>query len=273
VIFALSACAQTRPVTSPPSNPARISNNEFKFLHFIPGAYLQMEVDALDNIYLLTPGYQLKKLDSNRDSVAVFNDVKRYGNPSYIDVSNPFKVLVYYKNFSTAVILDRLLTARNTINFRKQEIFSVKAITTSYDNNIWLFDEQDFKLKKIDDDGKLLFESNDMRLLVENVPLPLQITDSENFVYLYDSTKGFYVFDYYGAFKNNLPFVNWKAVSISNTSLYGFAENELYSYSLKTATLKKYRLPEFIKDYIDIKAINGKLYLLKKDGLEVYQVL
>ena len=77
------------------------------------------------------------------------------------------------------MILDRQLTTRNTINFRKQNIFSVKAITTSYDNNIWLFDEQDYKLKKIDDDGKVLIESNDMRVLVDTVPSPVQITDSD----------------------------------------------------------------------------------------------
>lgn len=43
--------------------------------------------------------------------------------------------------------LDRLLTVRNTINLRTQNIFLVNSISLSYDNNIWLFDEEDFKLK------------------------------------------------------------------------------------------------------------------------------
>ena len=55
--------------------------------------------------------------------LAVFNDVKKYGNPTYIDVTNPLKILLYYKNYSTVVVLDRLLNTRNTINFRKQNIF------------------------------------------------------------------------------------------------------------------------------------------------------
>lgn len=74
-------------------------------------------------------------------------------------VNNPLKILVYYKNYTSVVVLDRFLTQRNSINFRKQSIFSVKAIATSYDNNIWIFDEQDYKLKKIDETGKLLLES------------------------------------------------------------------------------------------------------------------
>src|SRR5205085_1000675 len=163
-------------------DPASKSNADFKFQKFIPGNYIYLNVDVLDNIYLITAGNQLKKLNGNADSLAVFNDVKKYGNPSYIDVSNPLKILVYYKNFSTVVVLDRLLAIRNTINFRKQNIFSVKAVATSYDNNIWLFDEQDYSLRKIDDDGKIILESTDMRLLVDSVPSPSQIIDSDNHV-------------------------------------------------------------------------------------------
>ena len=249
------------------------SNSNFKFQQFIPGDYIYLNVDILDNIYLITTGNQLKKLRNNGDSLVVFNDVKKYGNPSYIDVSNPLKILVYYKNYSTVVILDRLLTLRNTINFRKQNIFSVKAIGTSYDNNIWLFDEQDNKLKKIDDDGNLLQESTDMRLLVDSVPTPTQITDADNLVILYDEQKGFYIFDRYGAYKNNLPFLHWQNAAVSGNKIYGFAENNLFSYEINSLSLKKYQLPSFINNYQAIKAMNGKLYLLKPGGVEIYTVL
>ncbi|MBS1743411.1 MAG: hypothetical protein JST81_10275 [Bacteroidetes bacterium] len=248
------------------------SNADFTFLKFIPGSYVFMDVDVLDNIYLLTSGYQLKKLNNNADSVAVFNDVKKYGNPSHIDVSNPLKILVYYKNYSTVVVLDRLLTKRNTINLRKQNIFSVQAIATSYDNNIWLYDEQDNKLKKIDDEGKVLTESTDLRLLTDSTPSPTRIIDSDNLVYLYDEKKGFYIFDYYGALKNNLPFFNWQNIAIARKKMYGFTGNQLISYELGSFTQKEYKLPHFIKDYLSIKAINGKVYLLKTEGVEIYSV-
>ena len=226
----------------------------------------------LDNIYLITAGNQLKKLNSNGDSVAVFNDVKKYGNPSYIDVNNPLKILVYYKNYSTVVILDRLLTQRNTINLRKQNIFSVKAIATSYDNNIWVFDEQDLKLKKINEEGNLIQESTDMRQLVDAVPSPQQIIDNDNLVYLYDDKKGFYIFDYYGALKNTIPFLNWTDVAISGNKLMGFSEKKLFSYQLSSLNLKTYQLPAFFGDYDAIKAVNGKIYLLRKDAVEIYRV-
>ena len=260
--------------TTAPSNP--LDNNQsdsaFRFVKWIPGNYIYLNVDMLDNIYLITAGNQLKKINGNGDSLAVFNDVKKYGNPSYIDVTNPLKILVYYKNYSTVVVLDRLLTERNTINLRNHHIFSVQAVATSYDNNIWLFDEQDYKLKKINEEGEMLQESSDLRQLMDSVPSPQVIIDNENQVFLYDTSRGFYIFDYYGAMKNTIPFLKWNDVAVSGKQMMGFSEKKLFSYQLNSLNLKTYRLPHFFKDYDAIKAINGKLYLLKKDGVEIYSV-
>ena len=265
-------CAQTKPINQAGSISRNNTDSFFTFERSIPGNYIYMNVDVLDNIYLITAGNQLKKLNSNGDSLAVFNDVKKYGNPSYIDVNNPLKILVYYKNYSTVVVLDRLLTQRNTINLRKQNIFSVKAIATSYDNNIWVFDEQDLKLKKINEEGSLIQESSDMRQLTDSVPSPQQIIDIDDQVYLYDDKKGFYIFDHYGALKNTIPFLNWSDIAISGNRMMGFSERKLYSYQLNSLNLKTYQLPSFFSDYDAIKAVNGKVYLLKKDAVEIYSV-
>ena len=249
------------------------TGSTFKYLKIIPGSYSYLDVDVLDNIYLITEKNQLKKIRANGDSLAVFNDVKKYGNPTLLDVSNPLKVLLYYKNFSTVIILDRFLAVRNTINFRNQNIFKVKTLATSYDNNIWIFDEQNISLKKINDEGKVLSETLDLRQLFDTVPSPGQITDKNNFVYLYDEYRGFYIFDYYGSFKNNLPFLNWKHIAVYGNKIMGFKGDTFYSYEINSFNLKSYKLPIFFKDYMDIKTMNGKIYLLKKTGVEIYDLL
>ena len=244
----------------------------FKFVKTIPGDFTYFTVDNLDNIYLVNLNGQLKKLNSKGDSVSVFNDVKRYGKLYSIDVTNPLKLLLYYKSFSTIVVLDRLLNPRNTIDFRKQNIFRVKAIASSYDNNIWIYDEQDLKLKKIDEQGKLLLETVDCRQVFDSVPSPEQIIDHDNFVYLYDPQKGFYIFDYYGAFKNRLSFINWENIDIAGKSVYGFINRKFLSYQLNSLILKEYRLPAFFGQYNSIKAMNGLVYLLRANGLDIYRI-
>ena len=270
--FCFNATAQNISLIDSTNVQGIKTDSTFKYLKIIPGSYSYLDVDVLDNIYLITEKNQLKKIRSNGDSLAVFNDVKKFGNPTLLDVSNPLKVLLYYKNFSTVIILDRFLAVRNTINFRNQNIFKVKTLATSYDNNIWIFDEQNVSLKKINDEGKVLNETVDLRQLFDTVPSPSQITDKNNFVYLYDENRGFYIFDYYGSFKNNLPFLNWKHIAVYGNKLMGFVADTFYSYEINSFRLKTYKLPAFFKDYIDIKTMNGKIYLLKKTGVEIYDL-
>ncbi|MEI9933652.1 MAG: hypothetical protein WDM71_02100 [Ferruginibacter sp.] len=120
--------------------------------------------------------------------------MRTYGQLFSIDASNPLKTLLYYKDFSSVVELDRLLAVLNTVDLRKQNIISVRVITTSYDNNIWLFDEGDRKLKKIDDAGNELSETIDLSSVFDSIPSPVKIIDKDGFVYLYDPHKGFYIF-------------------------------------------------------------------------------
>ncbi|MEJ7681254.1 MAG: hypothetical protein WKG06_26085 [Segetibacter sp.] len=114
----------------------------------LTGEIKDFTTDNLGNIYLLNFVNQIKKVNERGDSIAVYNDVRRYGKIYSIDATNPLKVLVFYKDFSAIVVLDRLLNARTAIDLRKQNILQVSTVTSSYDNNIWVFDELDSKIKK-----------------------------------------------------------------------------------------------------------------------------
>ena len=121
------------------------SDTSFQLLKVLKGDIVNFTVDNLDNIYILNSRNQIKKYNANGDSVAIFNDVKKFGKATLVDVSNPLKVVLYYKDFATVVMLDRFLNVLNTIDLRKQNIFQARAIAQSYDNKIWVFDELENK--------------------------------------------------------------------------------------------------------------------------------
>lgn len=246
-------------------------DSAFVYSKTLPGDFTYFTIDNLDDIFLISNTDQLKKISPNGDS-AIFNDVRKYGKLFSIDATNPLKVLLYYKNFSTIVVLDRFLNIRNTINLRKQNIFKVKAIAASYDNNIWVFDEGDAKLKKIDDSGDVLSETTDFRNIFDTIPSPTQIVDRDGFVYLYDPAKGFYTFDYYGALKNRLPFLNWSNTEVVAKTMYGFNETSLFQYKQGSLNLREYKLPLSFSGALQIKAGNNKVYVLHKDGLQQFLV-
>lgn len=229
-------------------------------------------VNNIGELYIINSANQLKKFNNKGDSEGVYNEISKYGPLAYVVARNPWKTLLFYKNYSTIVILDKYLNVLTNINLRKNNIFRVKSITASYDNNIWLFDEQDGKLKKIDDAGKVLLETVDMRSIFDSVPSPEQIIDREGYVYLNDPGKGIYVFDYYGSFKNKLTFLQWKDIEIAGKYIYGFDDSNFYKYNLGSLNLQKFAFPGYLRDNASLKIVNNALYVLKNNRLQMYNI-
>jgi hypothetical protein len=244
----------------------------FHFSKKIEGSISSFTVGNLGELYLINTNNQLKKYDENGDSVGVFNLIGKYGKLSYVEAQNPWKTALFYGDFSTIVLLDKYLNVTTSINLRKANIFKVKAITTSFDNNIWLFDEQNNQLKKIDDAGNILFESVDFRHLFDQSIAPSRIIDRDGFVYLYDALKGLYVFDYYGSFKNKFSFFHWKNFSVIGKDIYGFDSLNMYKYESPLPNLKVIELPKAIQNSQWIQMNNFKLYALKNGHLWIYSI-
>ena len=246
------------------------ADSSFRLAKTIEGDIVSFTVDNLDNIYLLSSTNQVKKLNANGDSVAIYNDVKKFGQASLIDVSNPLKVLLYYKDFATIVVLDRLLNVRNTIDLRKQNIYQVKTISQSYDNKIWLYDEIDNKLKKIAEDGTLLQETPDFRQLFGEAPSPQKIFDQDQYVYLYDSAKAVFVFDYYGALKNKILISGWQNFKVAGRYIFGSAAGRLYRYGIKTFRQDEWTMPAALMESQAFDFSVSRLYALRNGQLEIY---
>jgi hypothetical protein len=242
----------------------------FKPAAAVPGEFSDFTIDNLGNYYLLSKNNQLKKLNAKGDSMGVFNDVRRYGKLFSIDVTNPLKGLLYYKNFSTIVVLDRFLNVVNTIDLRRTNMFQVKAIAQSYDNNIWIYDEQNNKLKKIGEDGRVITETVDFRIIFDEVPSPVSIFDQDGFVYLYDPDKGIFIFDIYGSFKSKISYLGLSDVNVFGKTIVGLQDQWLITYTAGTLTEQRVQLPPSAAEREKAVVTPGHLYFLKKGTLFHY---
>ena len=226
--------------------------------------------DNLGNIYVLNKDNQLKKLGPNGDSLAVFNDVRRYGKIATVDATNPLKILVYYREFTTIIELDRFLNIINTIDLRKQNILQAKAIGLAYDNNVWVYDEMDARLKRIADDGSLVDQTTDFRQLFDAAPDLSVIRDQGGLVYLYDTTKGVYIFDHYGTLKTHIDLPGWEDFDVVDKNLVGRDAKKFYRYQPGTLDMKEEPIPPAYKGAIRIRITPAVIYVLKPAGLEIY---
>lgn len=234
-------------------------------------------VDNLANIYLIgRDAAEVKKLDKNGDSSAIFDNVKMYGNISLTDASNPLKILIYYKDFATVVVLDRFLHKLYDVDLRRSGIMQAKVVATSYDNQIWVYDEQSAQIKKVDAQGNVLLVSNDLRTLFDMAPNPSKMIDDDGNLYLYDKKMGWLIFDYYGGFKQRFPYLDWQNVSVVNGLLFGLKAGKIQVYHPKKFGVDT--LHTSIDDILSsgakqILITNNRLYLLEERGLSIFNIL
>ncbi|MEY4628123.1 MAG: hypothetical protein RLZZ595_449 [Bacteroidota bacterium] len=238
----------------------------------IQGEFSYFMPDELGNVFALTLKGQLKKYNNNLDSMGVFNDVRRYGKLYSISLENPLRTVLYFKDYKTILVLDRLMQVVNKIDLRKAGIFQVKAVAQSYDNLIWVFDEQESKLKKINEEGQLVFATADLRLVFSEAIVPSVIFDLGGFVYLYDENKGLFIFDYYGAYKNRIALLNWKDVHPVGKQIVGIKNSQLMVYTTGSIDTKEYALPKEIADYQQIHFTVGSCYVLTGGGISKYDL-
>jgi hypothetical protein len=235
----------------------------FHLLKTIKGDIVSFTVDNLDNIYVLNSHNQVKKYDANGDSVAIYNETSKYGEATLIDVSNPLKLLLYYKAFATVVMLDRFLNVVNVVDLRKQNILQANAVGQSYDNKIWVYDELESKLKKIDESGKKILETPDFRLLLSKAISPVKIFDEDKYVYIYDSLQGIYVFDYFGGLKNGILISKWDNLKVTDKYIFGSKGNIINRYEIKSFRVDEWEMPAALQGSASFNFSSSRLYALK----------
>lgn len=251
---------------------SQVNDSAFSLVKTYKGDITGVALDNLDNLYILSSTGQVKKFGAKGDSVGVFNGIRNFGKLYSIDVTNPLKPLLFYKDLSNIVVLDRFLANRASINLRQFNILQPTAIGLSYDNNIWVFDQFDYKLKKIDEAGTILSQTDDFRMLFNQSFAPQKIINQDGFVYLADSSKGILVFDNYGTFKRKILLNNWNTIDVWKGMIVRLSKDAIVVYNPTSFTERSYRFPSSFTPYLNSFTNTNKLITFSSDSLRIYRV-
>lgn len=249
---------------------AQPAKDSFLLVKTYSGDIADVAMDNLDNLYIVSSTGQIKKLNAAGDSIGIYNQVRNYGKLYSLDVSNPLKILLFYRDFSTVVILDRYLAGQATVDLKRFSILNASAIGNSYDNRIWIYDEYDGKLKKIDEQGNKLLETPDFRTIFNQPISPQRIINDNGLVYLADTTNGIFVFDNYGTFKKKLPLKNWQTIAVTNNAIVSTQNEVLAVFNTSTQMQTQKKIP-FFKPYVRSYITPTKLVNFSTNTVQVYQ--
>ena len=138
-----------------------------------------------------------------------------------------------------------------------------------YDNSIWVFDEQESKLKKINEDGKMILETADLRLVLGEAIAPDAIFDMGGNVYLYDPGKGLFIFDYYGGFSKRIALLGWSTIQPLGKNIIGVKGNKLMIYTPNSIDINEMDLSESIQNMQNLYFTSKGFIALDPAGIQI----
>ncbi len=227
-----------------------------------------MDVDHLDNIYLVQND-QLLKYDDKGNLVKTFSN-KTLGRITSIDVSNPLKILVFYKNFNRLIFLDNTLSIKGDIvQLTSLEMDQTTLGCSSFNNGFWLYESQIQQLIRFDEGLTQSQKSGNIFQLTDKEIYPDFLIEENNLLFLKDSKTGIFIFDRYGGYLRMIPVKIFENIQVIKNKIYYLSDKStLTNYDLLTLQESSIKLP--IENIKSFKICNNKIYLLTTEGIEVY---
>ncbi len=236
-------------------------NSSFK----IAQKHQSFKVDNLGNIYFV-----------NNDEVVKYNQqgklINRYsnlqlGNITSIDVTNPLKIIVYYKEFQQIIFIDNQLSINSdNINLEALGFEQTDLVCASVNNSFWIFDKRNSELIRFNEQSKIVNRTGNLNLIFNKKINPNFLIEQNGNVYLNCFDSGITIFDIYGTFSKSIYIKGLTQFQVSNEFLFYQKDSVLISYNTKlfNETHQKYNKPP---QQIQVK--NGVQYLGYSDTLIV----
>ncbi len=165
--------------------------------------YSDFSVDHLGNLYTLFEKDILTKLvEEDEFEIVDYNYSNRaLGEITNFDVTNPLKIIVNHESFSTLVFLDVTLRETAQIYLPDLQLFpNPVAYCLANDNTVWLYDDTNLELIRVNEAGEKVFTSQNLIQQLNFTPQITQLRANKEYLIANDAEKGLLVFDSYGTF-------------------------------------------------------------------------
>lgn len=233
--------------------PAEAQNFDFVGEQKVPGVRA-IYADEIANFYLLTKSNVVEKYHVEKGFQKQFS-LKSLGQIHSLDVTSPYKIVCFYKDVGTIVILDNQLSEITRINLFNLGYFNIEAVCRARDNALWVFDKSDVRIKKLSYDGQVLLSGPQLNLGKESMSVDGLMETSARLL-LSDGSKLHLLSIQLGLEKT----VDLKATSqlnIAGDLTHYVDSTSCKSYNLKTLLKNKLLLPS----QTELKKVNRVLFV------------
>lgn len=193
-------------------------------------------VDKYENQYSIDNNVLYKKTPEKTYQFSTL----QLGELTSVDILNPLKIVLFYRDFNTAVLLDDKLSEIERVRFNELSEFKTPAfVTKATRSNLWLFDINTQTLE--------VFDYKQKKVIAQSQSIPQPVIDQQsNFNYCWlltaDKLKRYNI---YGSFVEEFAVEDITDISFYNNYLLLLnAEDELQILDYKKREFQTLSLPE-----------------------------
>ena len=201
--------------------------------------------DPAGKTYLLLSDSRLITRNQLGGTVNTFYD-SSLGAPDHVDVTNPFSIILYYQDYGRLVLLDRTLSEITRIDlFNVEGLQQPGALARANDNQIWVYDDWDYRLKLLDEQGRVARQTNNLRLDLKVTQDPAAIYVDRGTVALYfPELNRLAVLTNYGRFEFWVDLPPTEQVSYQTPYLTGYDETDSWRYVMGAKKTERWARPQ-----------------------------
>jgi len=188
----------------------------------------------------------IRKFDNNGVVNFIYSN-NLLGEISNVDISDPQKVLVYFKDFTKIILLDNTLSPTSTpISLNTINLEETSLICDSYDDGIWYYNPISYEL--IRKNSSLLTTNNSGNIsAILNLNIqPNFMIEYNNKLYLNDPIVGLMVFDNYGTYLKTIPLLGLNEFQVKEKFIiYVNSDSLIEVYDFFTLEHTTFQAPKF----------------------------
>jgi hypothetical protein len=191
------------------------------------------------------------------------------GRLTSVDAGNPLKIILFYRDFAQLQLLNNKLALESTIDLRNTGIMQPLVACQSYLDGYWIFDQQDFSLKKIDLSLRIVAQSGDMNQTLGYALQPAAMEESNEHLYMNNPATGILVFDKFGSYYKTIPVTGIQSFQVIEKNLLYVKDNKLNQFNLATFDDHEIILPPH-DSLLSARFEQHKIFLLTTGSLTFY---
>ncbi|MEO8068695.1 MAG: hypothetical protein ABI599_13455 [Flavobacteriales bacterium] len=233
----------------------------------IQGPLDAFTTDELGNAYVLRG--DVLELFNVKGEPLQRNSLKTFGRIGTIDAFYSLKPMVFAQEQGQLAVLDNTLAVQGSvIDLPSNGFPQVTLVCASVQNGFWFFDQKELSLIRVDGQLRPLANTGRLDQLIGHAPMPTQMIERDNWLYVNDPENGILVFDLFGTYAKTIPIVGAKSFEVRGEHIQYSVAGSFNVFDMRDFTITDIANAGD-PDVLDVRMEHGTAYLRFSDRLVI----